>query len=46
LRVVVDSSATDWPTLYCSAGRRGLEVELAPDDLLRLTGATVARISA
>lgn len=46
LRVVVDSSATEWPTLYCSAGRRGLEVELAPDDLLRLTGATVARIAA
>ena len=36
----------DLPTMYVSAGRRGLEVELAPADLIRLTGATVARIAA
>jgi Cys-tRNA(Pro)/Cys-tRNA(Cys) deacylase len=46
LPVVVDSSATGLPTVYCSAGRRGLEIELAPADLVRATGATVAPIAA
>ncbi|TMM40582.1 MAG: Cys-tRNA(Pro) deacylase [Actinobacteria bacterium] len=46
LPTVVDGSAVDLPTMYVSAGRRGLEVELAPADLIRLTGATVARIAA
>jgi Cys-tRNA(Pro)/Cys-tRNA(Cys) deacylase len=45
LRTVLDSSAADLPTLFCSGGRRGLEVELAPADLVRLTGALVARIA-
>lgn len=45
LPVVVDASALTWPTLYCSAGRRGLEVELAAEDLVRLTNATVAPIA-
>ena len=45
LRVVLDVSATHLDTLFCSGGRRGLEVELAPDDLIRLTGATVAAIT-
>lgn len=44
LPVVVDSAATGHPTVLVSAGRRGLDVELAPADLLRLTGATTARI--
>lgn len=46
LPLVVDASAREWPTVFCSAGRRGLEVELAPDDLITLTGATVAPIAA
>lgn len=41
---VVDASALDWPTVCVSAGRRGLEVELAPADLVRLTGAVTAPI--
>ncbi|MFI5608780.1 Cys-tRNA(Pro) deacylase [Amycolatopsis sp. NPDC051903] len=45
LPVVIDSSASAFPTVYCSAGRRGLEVELAPADLVRLTGAVVASIA-
>lgn len=45
LPVVVDSTALNWPTVYCSAGRRGLEVELAGADLVRLTGAAVAAIA-
>jgi Cys-tRNA(Pro)/Cys-tRNA(Cys) deacylase len=46
LRVAIDASVTDWPTVYVSAGRRGLQVELAPADLVRLTAATVAPLAA
>jgi Cys-tRNA(Pro)/Cys-tRNA(Cys) deacylase len=45
LQVVVDASARDWPTVYVSAGRRGLQVSLAPDDLVRAAAATVAAIA-
>ncbi|MDH6144626.1 MULTISPECIES: Cys-tRNA(Pro) deacylase [Kitasatospora] len=45
LRTVVDAGALAHPTVYVSAGRRGLEVELAPAELLRLTGAVSAEIS-
>jgi Cys-tRNA(Pro)/Cys-tRNA(Cys) deacylase len=44
LRTVVDSTAMDHSTVLVSAGRRGLEVELAPDDLVRLTAAVVATV--
>ncbi|WP_103500754.1 MULTISPECIES: Cys-tRNA(Pro) deacylase [unclassified Streptomyces] len=46
LPTVVDASALDHPTVFVSAGRRGLEIELAPADLVRLTGAGVAPIAA
>ena len=42
--VVVDASAHGWTTIFVSAGKRGLEVELAPGDLIRLAGATVAAV--
>jgi Cys-tRNA(Pro)/Cys-tRNA(Cys) deacylase len=45
LATVVDSSARDFPTVYVSAGRRGLQVELAPDDLIRVTEASTAAIA-
>lgn len=41
---VVDDSALERPTIYVSAGRRGLEVELSPAELVRLTSARVAAI--
>ncbi|MFF5299649.1 Cys-tRNA(Pro) deacylase [Streptomyces sp. NPDC013161] len=44
LRTVLDASATTHPTICVSAGRRGLEVELAPDDLKTLTNAVLAPI--
>jgi Cys-tRNA(Pro)/Cys-tRNA(Cys) deacylase len=44
LPTVVDASATEFGTVYVSAGRRGLDIGLAPADLIRLTGATTARI--
>ncbi|WP_370968481.1 Cys-tRNA(Pro) deacylase [Amycolatopsis sp. cg9] len=46
LPVVIDASAPTFETVFCSAGRRGLEVELAPAELIRLTGAVVAPIAA
>jgi Cys-tRNA(Pro)/Cys-tRNA(Cys) deacylase len=45
LPVVVDSTVLDWPTVYCSAGQRGLELQLAPADLVRITSAVVAPIA-
>ena len=44
LKTVIDSGASAWPTVYVSAGRRGLQVELSPADLVALTGATLAPI--
>lgn len=41
---VVDDSALAWPTVYVSAGRRGLDLQLAPADLVRITEAITAQI--
>ncbi len=45
LPVVVDASARALPTIFCSAGRRGLEIEIAPADLVKAAGAIVAAIA-
>ena len=42
---VVDETAELFDTVFVSAGRRGLSVELAPADLVRLTGAVVADVA-
>ena len=44
LRTFIDSSAREYPTVYVSAGRRGLEMELAPEDLRQSTGGRYADI--
>jgi Cys-tRNA(Pro)/Cys-tRNA(Cys) deacylase len=46
LPTVVDDSALCHDTIHVSAGRRGLEIELAPADLLALTGGRTAAIAA
>jgi Cys-tRNA(Pro)/Cys-tRNA(Cys) deacylase len=43
--VYVDSRAFGFATIFVSGGRRGLQVELAPADLVRLAGATAALIA-
>lgn len=45
LPTVVDESALTHDTILVSAGRRGLDVELTPGDLVSLTSATVAGIA-
>ncbi|WP_416396976.1 Cys-tRNA(Pro) deacylase [Allohahella sp. A8] len=45
LLTVIDDSANQFPTIFVSAGRRGLEIELSPADLQKLTQARVASIS-
>ena len=39
------STATDFETIYVSAGVRGLQVEIAPADLIGFTGASVAEVA-
>ncbi|HTX93476.1 MAG TPA: aminoacyl-tRNA deacylase [Mycobacterium sp.] len=46
LPTVVDADALAWERMYCSAGRRGWDVAVAPRDLIRLTGAITADIQA
>jgi Cys-tRNA(Pro)/Cys-tRNA(Cys) deacylase len=46
LPTVVDASALEVERIYVSGGRRGLEIGLAPADLVRLTDAIVAPITA
>ncbi len=45
LPTCIDSSALSHDTMLVSGGRRGLSVELAPADLIRITGATTASIA-
>ena len=45
LPVVVDESALAYSTVFCSAGQRGMEIELAPADLVAAAGASTAPIA-
>jgi len=44
LRTFIDSSVNNYSTIYVSAGRRGLEIELNPDDLSKLTNGLLFEI--
>ena len=41
---VVDTTALEHATVFVSAGRRGLDLEIAPADLVRITGAITDRV--
>jgi len=45
LKTYIDSSAGSHPTVFVSAGRRGLQIELSPNDLKALTNGVYAEIS-
>lgn len=44
LKTIIDSSAKNYSTVYVSAGRRGLEIELSPVDLKNLVDGVFAEI--
>ncbi len=45
LKTFIDVSAQQFSSIFVSAGRRGLEIELSPGDLARLTDGRFAEIS-
>jgi len=45
LRTFIDDTAQQFDAVFVSAGKRGLEIELSPDDLARLTRASFAGIA-
>jgi Cys-tRNA(Pro)/Cys-tRNA(Cys) deacylase len=45
LATFLDESAAALPAIHVSGGRRGLEIRLAPADLVRLTGARLAPLA-
>lgn len=44
LKTIIDDSATDFDTVFVSAGKRGMDIELKPGDLSRLLSASYAEI--
>jgi len=45
LKMIIDESAKNFDTILVSAGKRGLDIELTPADLSKLTGADFANIT-
>jgi len=45
LQTIMDTSALQFDTIYVSAGKRGLQIELSPKDLIQLCNAETANIS-
>lgn len=43
--VVIDASATRWPEIFVSGGRRGISLQLPAQELARVTGARFAQIA-
>jgi Cys-tRNA(Pro)/Cys-tRNA(Cys) deacylase len=44
VRVFLEQASLSFPKIVCNGGRRGLQVELAPADLIRVLGATAAEL--
>jgi Cys-tRNA(Pro)/Cys-tRNA(Cys) deacylase len=45
LPTTIDASVYEWETILVSAGRRGLQIELTPSDLIALTSAKVGELT-
>jgi len=46
LRTVIDESAKDFETIFVSGGKRGLDVEVNPNDLIKLLNASFSKVTA
>lgn len=46
LKTIIDTSAESHDTVFISAGRRGLEIELTPSEFITLTRASLADVCA
>jgi len=46
LKTLIDKSAKSYSTIFVSAGRRGLEIELSPDDLISLVKGAFSQLTA
>ena len=44
LKTLLNESAKQYPTIFVSAGRRGLDIELKPDDLVRFTRGSFSQL--
>ena len=44
LKTFIDNQALSYKSIYVSGGRRGLDIEIDPDDLKRLTGAEISEL--
>jgi Cys-tRNA(Pro)/Cys-tRNA(Cys) deacylase len=45
LPTVIDESSLPYETLYISGGKRGLEIELSPQDLAKLTKGSFKKLT-
>jgi len=45
LPTIIDAGALEHSTIFVSGGKRGMQLELAPNDLVRLTGGDIAEIA-
>lgn len=46
LRTIVDESAKDFETIFVSGGKRGLDIEVNPDDIIKLLKAQYYKVTA
>ena len=46
LKTVIDNSAKNFETIYVSGGKRGLDIEIYPNDLIKLLNASYNSITA
>ncbi len=45
LHTIIDEGALAWPTVFVSGGKRGLSIEIPPQDLVRETRAQLSRLA-